>query len=94
MSHTELKPVTLTQIARVVVPAHARPRKITVLTPAAPDVFALLDTTPEDIGGDNIYEMAQLPGDAVIPFTLQPGQTLLAAAKQSTAKITLIIEYL
>lgn len=91
---------TLTQEARVIVPAvagvHAQPgchRLVQLLIPEAPAVFFGLDVTPEALGPNRFYKLPEWPPGAPIEFKLLAGQWIVGVSEVGLAAVSVIIEH-
>lgn len=67
-------------------------RRVQVLVPPSPQVFAAIDLPPEDLGSNKVYNLPILHPGQFVEFPLGAGQTLYAACSEGVAPVTLIIE--
>lgn len=101
---------TVDQQARIILPAEDPPsasepqpknryRRVTLITPAAPEVFIGIDVPIQQgfdqpgIGPNRTWTTPAVSGGQVIPFTLQSHQFLTAMAGMGTAFLSVICEY-
>jgi len=93
---------TLTQEARVIVPAlpsgsvHWHPshhRKVQLLIPESPAVFFGLDVHPDALGPNRFYKLPEWPPGAPIEFKLLAGQWIVGVSEVGLAAVSVLIEY-
>lgn len=68
-------------------------RRVQILVPETPQVTAVLDLTPRQIGA-HAYMLPVLPSSVAIGFDLGPAQFLTARAASGYAEVALVVEYL
>ena len=86
------------EIRQVIGPEEGAPegsyRVVQLVIPNSPQVLASIDhPTSAEAGPDRTYKMAVMTPGAQIQFTLQPQQTVQAAASDGQAFLSVIIEY-
>ena len=106
---TEMRRVTLTREARVVIPSFPLYRRVILTTPGGQIGAFALDTKiqtpatnnlsqgpeydPDGINPNDVFRLCELPQQSVLFFWLYPEQFLIGASKGQTITCTAIIEY-
>ena len=95
---TEMFRATAIQEARVVLEPCLDPnvkvRRVQVLVPMGSSLVGGLDTTPDELGPNRTYKIAELPPGAAIVFHLTNEQFFVLASKDGLAFASLIVEYM
>ncbi|UCC73993.1 MAG: hypothetical protein JSV86_05400 [Gemmatimonadota bacterium] len=96
---TQIYRATVVQEARIIVePEHdAGPgsyRRVQLLIPPSPAVFAQNDVLPEDLGPNRHYKLPRMAPGQKTDFHLLPHQFITAAAAETIAEVSVIVEYL
>lgn len=85
--------MTVSTAAALIVPAEGEKRTITFIPPASPQMFFMIDATPEDIADCRAYQWCPM---GTYPFTIEldPGQFVSAIADTAGQNaITVICKY-
>lgn len=69
-------------------------RRVHLIVPMDPKMFADLDKTPEWYGLNRTYKLPAMCSGNTIIFTLMPHQSLVAASEEGIAEASIIVEYL
>lgn len=95
---TEMIRATVAQEARAVLKPCTDPgvrcRRVQLLVPNDPQLFAALDITPEELGPNRTYKIPLMAPGAALVFHMTNEQYLVLASGQGLAYPTLIVEYL
>lgn len=69
-------------------------RRVQVLVPMGSSLVGGLDTTPDELGPNRVYKIAELPPGAAIVFHLTNEQFFVLASQDGLAFASLIVEYM
>ncbi len=92
---SEILRTTVSQEVQCILGAGAagQQRKVQILVPPSPQVFAGLDVAAEDVGMNKTFNMPVIHAGQLVEFPLGCAQALYAACAEGFALVTLIIEH-